>query len=95
MKKLGKMLGVLYFIACFTLLFTRPAQAYIDPSVTTYAIQAIAGGAIAVGAFVTIYWRRAKKKVNKALGIDENAKKQIEDEVVEFNPDDNNDGSKQ
>ncbi len=94
MRKLRKILGVLYFTACFTLLFTRPAQAYIDPSVTTYAIQAIAGGAIAIGAFVTIYWRRAKKKVSKALRIDENAKMQMEDEVIEFNPDENNDGGK-
>ncbi len=94
MRKLGKMLGVLYFNICFTLLFSRSAHAYIDPSVTTYAIQAIAGVAIAVGAFVTIYWRRAKKKVSKALRIDENAKKEMEEEVVEFNPGDNNGESK-
>lgn len=94
MGKLGKMLGVLYFTTCFTLLFTRSAHAYIDPSVTTYAIQAIAGVAVAVGAFVAIYWRRARKKVNKTLGIDENAKKEMEEEVVEFNPDDKNGESK-
>ncbi len=94
MRKLGKMLGVLYFTTCFTLLLTRSAQAYIDPSVTTYAIQAIAGVAVAVGAVVTIYWRRAKKKVNKALGIDENVKKEMEEEVIEFNPGDKNGESK-
>ena len=42
---------------------------YIDPSVMTYAIQAGAGIVIAVGAFVGLYFRRAKKKVNKKLGI--------------------------
>ena len=35
---------------------------YIDPSVMTYAIQAIAGVIIAVGAFLGIYLRKAKKK---------------------------------
>lgn len=57
--------------------------AYIDPSVMTYAIQAIAGVAIAVGAFVGIYFRKAKKKINDKLGIDENRNKEVEsDEIV-------------
>lgn len=56
---------------------------YIDPSVMTYAIQAGAGIIIAVGAFVGLYFRRAKKKVNKKLGIDENKNKEVEsDDIV-------------
>lgn len=56
---------------------------YIDPSVMTYAIQAGAGIVIAVGAFVGLYFRKAKKKVNKKLGIDENKNKEIEsDDIV-------------
>ena len=56
---------------------------YIDPSVMTYAIQAIAGVVIAIGAAVGIYWRKAKKKVNDKLGIDENRNKEVEsDEIV-------------
>lgn len=56
---------------------------YIDPSVMTYAIQAGAGIAIAVGAFVGLYFRKAKKKVNKKLKIDENKNKEVEsDEIV-------------
>ncbi|MBO4812795.1 hypothetical protein IKE98_00965 [Candidatus Saccharibacteria bacterium] len=56
---------------------------YIDPSVMTYAIQAGAGILIAVGAFVGLYFRKAKKKVNKKLGVDENKKKEVEsDEIV-------------
>ena len=43
------------------LLFGVNAHAYIDPSVTTYLIQAIAGAVIAVGAFVGLYFRRIKK----------------------------------
>ena len=58
-------------------------KAYLDPSVMTYAIQAIAGVVIAVGAAVGIYWRKAKKKINDKLGIDENMNKEVEDDVVE------------
>lgn len=57
---------------------------YIDPSVMTYAIQVVAGVVIAIGAVVGIYWRKAKKKVQNKLGIDENAKKEVEEDVVEF-----------
>ena len=56
---------------------------YIDPSVMTYAIQAGAGIVIAVGAFVGLYFRKAKKKVSKKLGVDENKNKEVEsDEIV-------------
>ena len=52
-----------------------PVTLYIDPSVVTYLIQAVAGVVIAVGAVVGIYFRKAKKKVNDKLGIDENKNK--------------------
>lgn len=60
------------------------AKLYIDPSVMTYVIQATAGVVIAVGAGIGIYWRKAKKKINDKLGIDENAKKEVEEDVVEM-----------
>jgi len=56
--------------------------AYIDPSVMTYSIQAIAGVAIAVGAVVAVFWRRAKKKVSDKLGLENNTKKEVEDEII-------------
>lgn len=83
MKKSGlkwKIAGILYFMMVFTIA-PFPALAYIDPSVSSYLIQAIAGIVVAVGAFVAIYWRRAKKKVQNKLGIDENAHKEVEEEV--------------
>lgn len=58
---------------------------YIDPSVMTYAIQAGAGIAIAIGAFIGLYFRKAKKKVNKKLGIDENKHKEVESDEIEIN----------
>lgn len=55
---------------------------YIDPSVMTYAIQAIAGIVIAVGAFIGIYFRKAKKKINDKMGIDENRNKEVESDDI-------------
>mgnify|MGYP000446209954 FL=1 len=69
-------------------LLVVPAYAYLDPSVMTYAIQIIAGIVVAVGAVVGILWRKAKKKVSDKLGIDENAKKEIEDDIVVTDTDD-------
>lgn len=57
---------------------------YIDPSVMTYAIQAGAGIVIAVGAFVGLYFRKAKKKVAKKLNLDENRNKEIESDDIEI-----------
>lgn len=72
----------LYFVLCFALMFSIPAfAAYIDPSIMTMAVQIITGIAVAVGAVASIVWRRAKKKVQTTLGIDENAKKEVEDDI--------------
>ena len=60
-------------------------RGYIDPSVMTYAIQAIAGVIIAVGAFLGIYLRKAKKKLNNKLGIDENRNKEVETDDIVIN----------
>lgn len=76
--------SALYLVACLLLMMTPTAHAYIDPSVTTFLIQAIGGVAIAVGAVVMIFWRRAKKKVSEKLGIDENAAKETEADVVVY-----------
>jgi len=78
-----KICALLYFVICFMFMFSTTAFAYIDPSVTTYVVQVVAGVAVALGAVVGIYWRRAKRKVQEKLGIDENAKKEMEEDIVE------------
>ena len=84
MKKVLKVSAMGAFtVICGMLLFGRDASAYIDPSVMTYVIQAVAGVGVAVGAAVGIYFRRVKKKLNDTLGIDENQNKEVEsDEIV-------------
>lgn len=64
-------------------MFSMNIGGYLDPSVMTYAIQVVAGVIVAVGAVIGIYWRKAKKKVQDKLGIDENAKKEVEEDVIE------------
>ena len=81
MKKNRNILGFLYFFACFSLVLMTDVHAYLDPSAATYTIQVIAGVAVAVGATAGIYFRRAKKKVQETLGIDENANKEVEEEI--------------
>lgn len=66
------------------MLFKTASWGYIDPSVMTYAIQAIAGVVIAAGAGIAIYFRKAKKKVQDKLGIDENANKEVESDDIEI-----------
>ncbi len=79
---------VSYLTLCFLFLFSTSASAYIDPSTTTFVIQAVAGVAIAVGAAVVVYWRKAKKKVMNKLGMDENAKKEVESDDIRVTNDD-------
>ena len=61
---------------------TMPTSAYIDPSTTTILISSISGIVIAVGAGAVILWRKAKKKVSSVLHIDENSNKEVEEELV-------------
>lgn len=82
-NKILKIFGFAYFFVFLNLMLMHNVRAYIDPSVMTYAIQAIAGIAIAVGAAVGIYFRKAKKKISNKLSIDENKNKEVEsDEIV-------------
>ena len=65
-----------------------PSKGYIDPSVMTYTIQAIAAVGIAIGAAVGIHFRRAKKKLAQKLNIDENKNKEVEADDIVVNEDD-------
>ena len=83
MKKTMKRSGLILLLTVYLLVFTMPAaQAYIDPSATTYLIQAIAGVVIAVGSVAIIFWRRAKRKLKDKVGIDFDKNKETEEAVV-------------
>lgn len=81
MKKILRILGAALALMVYCNTFFMPvAHAYIDPSTTTYLIQAIAGIAVAVGSVVVIYWRKAKKRLNDKMGINLDKNKEVEDD---------------
>ena len=66
---------------------TLQAAAYIDPSVVSGLLVSVAGAVVACSAVIFILWNKLKKKVSKTLGIDENANKEVEEELI-IKPDD-------
>lgn len=55
---------------------------YIDPAATSVLITSLTAIVVAVGASAIVIWRKLKKKVDKALKIDPNANKEVEEELV-------------
>lgn len=86
MKKGHRRVGAICLMVAWVLIFTMPAaHAYIDPSATTYLIQAIAGIVIAAGSVGIIFFRRAKKKIKDKTGIDFDKNRETEESVVAVN----------
>lgn len=55
---------------------------YIDISAVSMVIPIIAGIIVVISSSVYLIFRRAKSKISKTLGIDENAGKEVEEDVV-------------
>ncbi|MBS5329051.1 MAG: hypothetical protein KHX99_07700, partial [Atopobium sp.] len=62
-------------------LLPATAQAYVDPSVMTYTIQALAAVVVALSAVLGVAFRRSRKVLFRLLKIDENANKIVEGKV--------------
>jgi len=81
--KMKKSLGVAYFAFCLILFGTVESQAYLDPSTSTYVIQIVAGGLIAAGTAVGIFFHKFKKTVtgkkDKQPAIDTGDRKAMEE----------------
>lgn len=74
----------LWAVACAVVLvpvWTAPAFAYVDPSIMTYAIQAVAGVAVALSTVLGVAARRSRKKLMKLLDFDENARREVDPPV--------------
>ena len=77
----------LYALTCaavILLVVCDEAYAYVDPSVVTYAIQAMAGAAVALSAVVGVAFRKTRKKLFKILGIDPDANKELDPPFQRF-----------
>ena len=75
-----KLTALAILLTGLSVFFTLSASAYVDPTTTTFLFQALAGVVAVVGTAIVIFWRRAKKKVNKILHIDENTNMEVEEE---------------
>lgn len=84
MKKISKNLIFAFLLFWTSLLFMTGTAAYIDPSVMTYAVQAVAGVVIASSVVIFAFWRNAKRKIKNKLGIDENAGKEVEEDIIDL-----------
>ncbi|MBQ3302309.1 MAG: hypothetical protein IJH04_09260, partial [Eggerthellaceae bacterium] len=83
-----RLVVALYDVACVALVaailslgFAQSAYAYIDPSVMTYTIQAVAGVAVALSTVAGVAFRRGRKTILNMLDIDENAKREFEQDI--------------
>ena len=76
-----KTLSVLFLTLCTALMLSGYA------SIVSSLPQLIAAAVIAIAAVAGVWWRRAKKKVSKTLGIDENRNKEVESDVLEIRDD--------
>lgn len=83
LKAMAGIFSFAYFFICFFNLFTMNVHAYIDPSVVTYMIQAVAGVLIALGAALTIFRHKIVAFFKKGKKTDEADEEKIEVKDVE------------
>lgn len=82
MKKLGLQVAkFMYFFSAMWVSMSVFAHAYIDPSATTYVIQAVGAVIIALGAVITVFrhkiaaiFKKGKTEEKKEIHFDEEEK---------------------
>lgn len=79
MKRMLPLFLLCLYCAFCMVMTPAQASAYIDPSTTAYIITSAIGLAVAIAAGVSVYWRKAKKKINKAVGREEESKDESDD----------------
>lgn len=79
-------LGLAAISACLLTAMATPALAYVDPSVMTYTIQALAAVAVALSAVLGVAFRRTRKALVRLLRIDEGAGRVAEPAVSRIDP---------
>lgn len=81
MKKVLYQIGkFVYFFSAMFLVFSNYAHAYIDPSATTYVIQAVGAVIIALGAVLTVFRHKITAFFKKGKDADEKKEIHFEDD---------------
>lgn len=78
------MSGYVYFVIGLAIALSVSTYVCLDPFSMTYIIQVAASVTAVVGVATGSHRRRIKKWIQDKLGIDENAKKEVEEDVIEF-----------
>ena len=79
-------LGIVAMSGCLLTAMARPALAYVDPSVMTYTIQALAAVAVALSAVLGVAFRRTRRVIMRLLRIDADAGRVAEPAVSRIDP---------
>lgn len=79
-KTVLKISKFLYFFCTMFVMMSFYSQAYIDPSATTYMIQAIGAAVIALGAVVTVFRHKIVSFFKKDKGAEEKKEIHFEDD---------------
>lgn len=77
-RKTSPVILLVYFVICM-IITPAVASAYIDPSTSTFLVEALIGLSVAIAAGFAIYWRKAKKKISKVIGKEEVSKDESDD----------------
>lgn len=81
MKKIFfKLAKFTYFFSTMFVMMSFYSQAYIDPSATTYVIQAVGAVIIALGAVLTVFRHKIVSFFKKGKGAEEKKEIHFEDD---------------
>ncbi len=69
-----------YFFSAMFVCMSCYAHAYIDPSATTYVIQAVGAAVIALGAVITVFRHKIVKNFKKSAGEEQKKEIHFEDD---------------
>lgn len=82
-KAILGMAKFMYFFSAMFVMMSFYSQAYIDPSATTYVIQAVGAVIIALGAVLTVFRHKIVSFFKKGKGTEEKKEIHFEDDNTE------------
>ena len=79
-KNVLRLAKFMYFFSAMFIMMSFYSQAYIDPSATTYVIQAVGAVIIALGAVLTVFRHKIVSFFKKGKGTEEKKEIHFEDD---------------
>ena len=60
---------IIFIFFSLVFILANPVYAYIDPGTGGILLQALLGLVAAIGAYITLYWRKFKNFINKIFRV--------------------------